>query len=289
MKPFAVSFALFLFSLTAWSQANTILWKVSDTVQHKTSYLLGTFHQFGNSFVDSIPPIINALRQAELAVFESIDDIESTQQMIARRPSSTDIEKHLKKKDLKKLKTIAQHWEVDLYKLRPIEISWKLQQEFIKIKCETVHPNDHFDHMDSYLIYLAQQHNINSIGLETDSLQLQLIAQEFNYPNWKTERKKLQYWIDQMSKATPNIKRCELSRQYRNFAIDYAFDQACEEDVLLQQRNTAWMQTLPTLLSNHNTFVAVGLYHLTKQCGLLEQLKGLGFIVEPVPLYRLGD
>ena len=40
---------------------NTILWKVNDTVNNKSSYIVGTFHQFGNSFVDSIPEIKQSL------------------------------------------------------------------------------------------------------------------------------------------------------------------------------------------------------------------------------------
>ena len=34
--------------VTAYSQ-NTILWKVSDTLNQKTSYIVGTFHQFGKN------------------------------------------------------------------------------------------------------------------------------------------------------------------------------------------------------------------------------------------------
>lgn len=124
---------LLTFSQIAISE-NTILWKVTDASNDKTSFVVGTFHQLGNSFVDSIPEIKEALLSSELAVFESIDNINDTRKMIQRRKPSLEIEKRLKKQDFKKLKAIAQDWKVDIYKLKPIEIRWKLQQEFQKIK-----------------------------------------------------------------------------------------------------------------------------------------------------------
>ena len=66
------------FSQLAISQ-NTILWQITDTINNKTSFVVGTFHQFGNSFVDSIPEIKESMFNSELAVFESIDKIENTQ------------------------------------------------------------------------------------------------------------------------------------------------------------------------------------------------------------------
>lgn len=49
---------------------NTILWSVKSYTG-KESYLLGTYHQMGNSFIDSLPEIKNALINSEVAIFES--------------------------------------------------------------------------------------------------------------------------------------------------------------------------------------------------------------------------
>ena len=77
---------LFFLILSPWVYGqNTILWEVTNTENNKTSYIVGTFHQFGNSFVDSIPQIKQALLNSELAVFESIDEIEGTREMIQKR------------------------------------------------------------------------------------------------------------------------------------------------------------------------------------------------------------
>ena len=268
---------------------NTILWKVTDTINNKTSFIVGTFHQFGNSFVDSIPKIKESLMSSELAVFEYIEKIENTRKMIEKREASLEIEKRLKKKDLIKLKEIAKEWKVDLYKLKPLEISWKLQQEFQKIKCKTTKPTDEFDHFDNYLQHLAEESKIELLGLETDSLQLNLINKVNNYPSWKKERKKISAWIKKMTTDNPNMNNCGLANKYRKFDLNYEFEKECETDIFILQRNNDWMKIIPNLLRTKNTFIAVGYSHLRKKCGILEQLKNKGFKIEPIEIKPVAN
>ena len=47
-----------LLSVNMVNSQNTILWSISKPDSNKTSYLFGTFHQMGNSFVDNKPKII---------------------------------------------------------------------------------------------------------------------------------------------------------------------------------------------------------------------------------------
>lgn len=263
---------------------NTILWKVSDTITNKTSYVLGTFHQFGNSFVDSIPEIKKYLYDSELAIFESIDDLEKLRKTINERESSLEIEKWLKKKDLKNIKEITKEWKVDLYKLKPIEIRWKLQQEFQKIICETTKTTDEWDHFDMYLIYLAEQNGNKTLGLETFESQINAIEQENGNPNWEMERKNISAWIEQLVTEQPNMNNCILANKYRKFDLDYEFQVDCKNGILIEQRNDVWMKIIPNLIKTKNCFIAVGYAHLRNKCGLLEQLKTKGFIIEPIEL-----
>ncbi len=55
-------------------------------------------------------------------------------------------------------------------------------------------------------------------------------------------------------------------------------------DAILRDRNNEWMKKLPSLLDQQNCFITVGLFHLYNKCGLIEQLKMLGYIVEPVKM-----
>ncbi|GGG47716.1 hypothetical protein GCM10010976_18880 [Bizionia arctica] len=263
---------------------NTILWKVTDTINNKTSFVVGTFHQLGNSFVDSIPEIQESLYQSELAIFESVSKIAETRELINQREKSYEIEKKLNKKDFKNLLEISKDWEVDIYKLKPIEVRWKLQQEFQNIICETVKPIDKWTHFDSYLQELAEQKQIEVLGLETDSVQLNFIYKQYKYPSWKDEKRNLSYLIKQMTTDNPNMNPCNLVNEYKAFDLNYDFEKPCSIDVLIIERNENWLKILPQLMQEKNCFVAVGFYHLKNDCGILQQLKNMGFIVEPVKI-----
>lgn len=266
---------------------NTLLWKVTDTVNNKTSFIVGTFHQMGNSFVDSIPEIKEYLKISDLALFESIDTVDDTRKIIEKRQRSYDIEKHLKKKDLIKLKEIARNWKVDLYKLKPIEIRWKLQQEYPKTICKTVKPTDTFEHFDYYLQHLAQENNIQLIGLETN--QLDVLERHSENSNWKKERKNISIWIQKITNDKINLENCVDSNRYINFDLDYDFKKECESNYIIFERNNEWMKTIPNLLRTNNTFIAVGIDHLKWKCGILKQLEDLGFEIKPIEITAVAN
>ena len=79
-------------------------------------------------------------------------------------------------------------------------------------------------------------------------------------------------------------EKCAYANKYRNFEISYQFDIECPNNILIKQRNLEWMKKLADLIRSQNCFVVVGNDHLKWKCGLLEQLKELGFIVKPVNL-----
>lgn len=283
MKFFALLFFPFLLLQTALAQ-QTILWEVTDTILQKRSFLLGTHHHVGNSFVDSIPAIKKALLQSELAIFETIEDGTGFRNDIKKRPSSDAIEKALDTKDYAAIKKMAASWNIEVNKLSPIELLLKLHQTFILEKCGTVKATDTWDHFDNYLIDIAQKNNIPLLGLETDSMQLSMISQQHDYSDWKAAANDIGYWIEKLTSTETEFEECLLTKQYQQFLLEYSFEEACEDDMLVKQRNEAWMKTIPKLLSSNQCFIAVGFLHLTKNCGLLVQLQQQGFLVKPVPL-----
>tara|TARA_B100000809_G_C14978374_1_gene473574 strand:- start:61 stop:924 length:864 start_codon:yes stop_codon:yes gene_type:complete len=263
---------------------NTILWKITDTINNRTSIILGTFHQFGNSFVDSIPEIKENLYNSELAIFESIDNKDELQKTINNREESKELKKRLKKIDYLRLLELSKNWKVDIHKLKPIELRWKLEQEFLRIKCKTVMKKDKWDHFDNYLQHLAEEKNIKILGLETHKEQLVFINKDANFPNWKEEKKRTSYLLDQFDRDDFNKNKCILATKYRNYDLDYKLNKECKQGVLIKERNDNWMKILPQILKEKKCFIAVGLFHLYNKCGLLEQLKEEGFLIEPIEL-----
>lgn len=283
MKKYLIIILLLSTTQISFGQ-NTILWKIIDTVNNKTSVILGTFHQFGNSFVDSIPEIKENLYNSELAIFESVDKKDELQKTINNRAKSKELKKKLKKLDYLKLLELSKKWEVDVSKLKPIELRWKLEQEFLRVKCKTVMKNDKWDHFDYYLQHLAEEKNIEIIGLETHKEQLLFINNDAKFPSWKEESKRISYLLDQFYRDDFNKNKCTLATKYRNYDLNYKLNEECKQGVLIKGRNNNWMKVLPQMLKEKKCFIAVGLFHLYNKCGLLEQLKKEGFLIEPINL-----
>lgn len=280
---FSLLFLMLLVSAQLTYGQHTILWKVTDTTTHKTSVLLGTYHLFGNSFIDSIPEIKAYLYASEIAIFEALDDKGKTTETINKR-KDTNIRTALGKKTYSELSQLTQAWAVDLHKLSPAELRWKLDQEYARLSCNTVKQTDKWDHMDNYLEFLATEKGIAVYGFETYAEQVELINQEYQSPDWKQEKKTIKYLMKLLSGSKAEKDNCAFTHQYRNFELAYQFESECPLEVLLIERNAKWMKEIPGMIRERNCFIAVGLLHLYYNCGLLEQLRTEGFIIEPITL-----
>lgn len=279
------SIILLFFFNTCLAQ-NTIIWEVSDTITNKKSFVVGTYHHIGNSFVDSIPLLKKSLLSAELAVFESIDDSQVISEMLKQRKRQNQIKKLLTREDYQKLKTISQNWKVDFSTLKPIELVIVLRREFQISKCKTIKVTDTWDHFDNYLIDMAKKNHIALAGLETDSVQL-TILQDLQ-DSWTAEeiQQEISYWISRLNTEETWYEECEATLQYQNLEIKYEFTEECTEDILIKKRNDEWINRLTEIISTKNSFIAVGLLHLKYSCGLLESFRKHGFLVKPVVIRK---
>jgi hypothetical protein len=102
----------------------------------------------------------------------------------------------------------------------------------------------------------------------------------------KTLRKQLDFLIkaNTSEKMADNEDLCALSYAYESFQLNYQLDRCCSGDPLLDERNAAWLRQLPDLLDEKKLFIAVGLFHLYFECGLITQLRNLGYRVTAVEL-----
>ena len=276
-------FATLVLAVVPCAAQKTILWKIQKEGSTRISYLMGTMHQMGNSFTDSLPVLKSKLLQSDLAIFESIGGSETVINTINQRPASDDIERAFSKKEFEALKAVAADWKADLYKLHPMETMAKLQQEYFKKHCGNVLPTDSWDHLDNYLIYLARTNGIKLYGFETDSMQAAIIN-SVSDNNWSSFKRVINQWVRYHDHPKKSDNECDDARAYRAFNINYALSMTCEHDLLIQQRNERWLQQLPQLLDANNCFIAVGLFHLFRECGLIQELRKQGYKVEPVIL-----
>ena len=266
------------------SAQNTILWEVRDTSNKKLSYVVGTYHHIGNSFVDSIPFIQSALINADIAIFESVDDENQVLEIFKNRKEDNQIESMVSKEDYASLKKIFNDSEFNLSQLKPIELLIALRREFQISVCKSVLPTDKYDHFDNYLISIAKEKGKIVMGLESDSLQLEILENLQNSWDLTEIRDEISYWISKINLATSTDEHCDLVNRYMKMDLDYEFNSECEDDILNSRRNEEWITKLSGLLSQKNCFIAVGLLHLKYRCGLLEAFRKNGFIVNPIIL-----
>ena len=210
-----------LFIANICSGQRTILWEVIDTKSGNQSFIVGTFHNLGNSFVDSIPVLAATLKRSEIAIFESIDDVSKLRETLQKRNKQKTINRLLSREDLIKLNELSKDWKVSYEFLKPIELLITLRKEFQLLKCKTVKPTDQWDHFDNYLIDLAKQHNINLVGLETDSIQLNLLNHIEKSWSKKAVAQEIRFWISRLTTEENWYEECNETQNYIDFEIDY--------------------------------------------------------------------
>ncbi len=277
--------SLFIFFLgTSLSAQKTILWSIKSPSNDKISYLLGTFHQLGNSFVDSIPEIEKKLKSSELAIFESIDDPSRITNQINVREDNKETIHFIESNDFLILKELAKNWKVHLNKLTSTEIILKLQQSLPSVICDNVKETDTFSHFDNYLVFKAKQNNVPVFGFESDSMQLKYINQNSISKYNEKEKQKIVSLCKILNEKDKTKYNCEFDEKYKKFDINYKLNTACNDDILLKQRNQKWIPVILDKIKKQNCFITVGLFHLYNDCGLITQLRQNGFTVEPITL-----
>ncbi len=284
MKKIQLFFSVLLFGLFQ-AQGNTILWKVSSPDSQNVSYLLGNFHQLGDTFVDSYPIIEDKIKQADLVILETLGD--DVNEIIFSRKDNYEIQKYFSDKELDKIAKTSPDFKRLLYKYTPIELSWKLQQDYTKKTCGGITSADQFEMFDDYIFFLANKNKIPTKGLATMQEQLDNLNKQYRNITWKSEKKNILFYANNLlSKKPVKMKTCDDLNNFRNLNIDYYFDKPCHLDVLLTERNDKWLEELIPLLTQKNTFISVGYFHLGFKCGFIDRLKKLGFIVEPVQMKK---
>lgn len=79
-----------------------------------------------------------------------------------------------------------------------------------------------------------------------------------------------------------NLKKIEelIEKQKKYISKDAYVEQ--EVALMGNNRNNRWMKKIPILIKNKPSFIAVGVAHLIGKTGLINQLRNLGYSVEPI-------
>ena len=272
-------------SLAAVSQ-KTILWKVTNPNTNHTSYIMGTNHAIGSSFVDSFPVIRMLLESSNVFVSETIGSDTVIAGYYNRRTVTTSLLALLGEKDSSRLAAAFKNRSSYLNKMTPGEIMLYLGAGS-RMTCTKYRASDTVL-IDDYLKITASRSGKELHFLESDSFQLAVIKRISDRFKAGIAKKMVPFYLNKLEKNATAPQKCSDEDKYASFDVDYRYSKNCRKrgakSMLVTERNAAWMQQLQALVAGNNCFIAVGLGHLKNKCGLIQQFRKLGYTVEPVAL-----
>lgn len=283
-----IASCLVLVSFAANAQ-QTYLWKISLPGNTRVSYLFGTYHKVGESFFEHYPALRKALQSSTDVVTEVELNRQKLSQLYRDKPATDSLRQTLGPKDYQKVVFVLGDSSDNIKKLDPESVVSRLQSRFESLNCSALQVTDQY-FLDEYIQVLAEKLNKKNHYLETVNMQLTYLEETKKKMSWSQARFYIKIILKQYSKYKKSGKTtCSLADNYTQFRLQYQLDQSCknlnaDKKKLVVERNEKWMLLLPTLIEKNSTFISVGLEHLHFECGLIMQLRKLGYSVEPIPM-----
>lgn len=281
--------------LAVASQAQ-LLWKVTGNGLGRPSYIFGTHHMAPASMIDQIPGIDIAIEGCDIVVGEIEKDslqapevqARMAQAMIAPLDSTLD-----------KLYTPSEYAIVErvfnkyfstmgvklnqMKTLKPNAISTQMQA----MQAIKYFPNFNAnDLIDVKVQERANEAGRPSAGLESIQEQIDLL---FNAPlseqaQGLLETCKQDEFVKVQSVALAEAYMAQNLDQMMAVMTDATMGGDSEEmmDALIYNRNRMWVEKLKVMMPERACLVCVGAGHLPGEQGVLQLLRNMGYIVEPM-------
>ena len=255
---------------------NSLLWEVTGNGLSKPSYLYGTIHMICSADYFLSEKTKKALDSTNKLVLEiDLSDPKQLTDMQQMAMGKEPLSKTLSAQDLLKLDNILQKktgmtiQQVDSYGLFTI-MSLVMMKSF---GC-----ND-LKFYEMTFIEMAKQRKLPIIGLETVKEQMDMFGNAYS----DSEMIKM---LEEFSKEETD----KLVAKYKEENINFLYDIMTDEKIIteetkkaiLDNRNQNWVKTIPELIKNESTFIAVGSAHLAGDLGLINLLRKAGYTVKPV-------
>lgn len=261
----------------------TVLFEIRSPDTDQVSYLFGTHHAFGKTFFDSLHVAKEKLLSSEIMIKENLDiPGRMIEDIVNKRTKTTKWLRYLSQEDYQYVKEVFSKSQVDLQRLTPTELYVVLDRFYRTSVCHSKTASDPYMSLDDYMASVAAQHDIPLMGLETTEEQLAIIDQDVRGMPRKVHKKRLLRLIQRIQ--TENTQLCAEIEKYKRMDYDYRLDQPCRNALMLTNRNNKWMPQITQQLEKKSCFIAVGLSHLMFECGLIRQLRALGYSIIPVPV-----
>ena len=283
-----------------YSQAQ-ILYRISGNGLKSPSYIVGTYHLAPSSFADSIPGMRQAVEQTnqvcgELDLMDAVKP-ENTAKLFKAQmlPEGTTLSSLLTAEQLERLNALLleemgsnlndEAFAAQMDKMTPAALSTTLSLQSYMKRTESFNP---MDLIDNYFQMLALQSGKTVKGFETVDFQMGIL---FGAPLEK-QVNDLMCMVDHFEEADEMVNRITTAYFSQNLKqIEEAFEEESEidcgmspedEDILLNNRNSNWIEMMPGMMTEQPTLFVVGAGHLCGEKGVLKLLEKAGYTVEGV-------
>lgn len=283
-----------------YSQAQ-ILYRISGKGLESPSYIVGTYHLAPSSFADSIPGMRQAVEQTnqvcgELDMMDAFKP-ENTAKLLKAQmlPEGTTLSSLLTAEQLERLNALLldvmgsnlndETFAAQMDKMTPAALSTTLSlQSYIK-RTESFNP---MELIDNYFQMLALQNGKAIKGFETVDFQMGILFGE----SLEKQVNDLMCMVDHFEETDEMVNRITTAYFSQNLKqIEEAMEEESkiecgttdeDENRLINNRNSNWLEMMPSMMAEQPTLFVVGAGHLCGEKGVLKLLEKAGYTVEGV-------
>lgn len=294
MKRYAITLISIVLAVAA-AHAQ-LLWKIQVPGNTKPSYLFGTYHFAGSSFLDSVPGFNQAIDNCDAVWGEvqrdslSAPDAATKMAAASKAPADSTLSELLSKDAYKIVARVFngyfKEFSVTLDQMnsfKPIAISAQIEA----LQALKYFPSqDQSDMLDMAIQTIAMQKGKTTHGLENIDDQIQVL---FNRSLVKQAQDLLEQCKNDEKYQQLNSKLLEAYRHGNLEQIDsIMFDPTIGGDDeqyradLIDKRNAKWVAKLMTIMPEQSVLVCVGAGHLPGGKGLISLLRQAGCTLTPV-------
>jgi uncharacterized protein len=262
---------------------NTLLWQVSGKGLSKPSYLFGTFHLMCKEDIFFSPQLKKAIAAADTIYMElDMDDpsLMLNGLLMMRMKGG---------KKISNLLDTAAYNKLSLFFRDSVHIPLKVLESIkpyflIAMLYPKMMPCATASGVEEELVKMAKQQGKSIKGLETLAQQ----SAVFDSIPYELQAKELVKAIDsfgryrQYFETMLHVYRGQQLNRIETIFNDNDFGMEGYQDILLDKRNSNWVEQLKRIMHGSSVFVAVGAGHLPGQAGLIALLQQEGYLLTPL-------
>ncbi len=277
----------FLLTVNAEAQKkNSLLWEVKSPTG-KTSYLFGTYHLIGSEYLQTHKKVADAYTNSKTVVVETVIDSSKMMEMamVGMMPDKS-LKSMVDSADyeiLKKEILRVTGYDIALFdQMKPMTVSamYAMAMAEEELDGEGLSGNP----IDVYFASFGKRNGKAIVQLETMMEQAEILY------NGNTPEEQAAILVETVKDSLKSSEATgDLLDAYMKEDLDYMWEMAGEDEdplmdmaLLLDDRNTSWIEKLKPILDKGEAFVAVGALHLPGDIGLIELLKKEGYTLSPV-------